>query len=355
LIIESYNTGTPKALGHGTTISMANGRLSIIEGPKSPSLVSITFAEAFDSSWSQHADNVAVIAHEQGVQHTYRELGERSVRLAASLYHLGVRSGDRVAVNLSNRVEYAEVCRSSLLSFRGSLSLTFRQIFLACSRIGAYCTLLNYAYSSAELLAALRLTTPRVLFTALTTSRFDYREALQAVTRQDHGIERIVVLPHATATSDVRDFSCNLTCHVFADLMCEPPVSRHDASKQTQPQDTLILQFTSGSTAAPKAAALTHSGVVNSARYLTQNMRVTAHDSLLIPVPLFHAFGFIMGLCVALLAGATVVLPSEYFDAALAMEATRKYTCTGIYGVTTMFVDFLAHVSSKEPRSSSLR
>jgi mevalonyl-CoA ligase len=62
-----------------------------------------------------------------------------------------------------------------------------------------------------------------------------------------------------------------------------------------QPQDVLNLQFTSGSTGLPKAAALTHRGMLNSARYIGLQMGVGATDKIAIPVPLFHAFGLIMG------------------------------------------------------------
>ena len=61
------------------------------------------------------------------------------------------------------------------------------------------------------------------------------------------------------------------------------------------PKDILNLQFTSGSTGLPKSAALTHEGMVNSARYIGLQMEIDETDSIVIPVPLFHAFGLIIG------------------------------------------------------------
>lgn len=66
--------------------------------------------------------------------------------------------------------------------------------------------------------------------------------------------------------------------------------------KAVQPHDILNLQFTSGSTGLPKAAALTHRGMLNSARYIGLQMGVNDRDKIVIPVPLFHAFGLIMGM-----------------------------------------------------------
>ena len=65
--------------------------------------------------------------------------------------------------------------------------------------------------------------------------------------------------------------------------------------KTLRDSDVLNLQFTSGSTGAPKAAALTHHGILNCARYIGMNMNVREHDKVIIPVPLFHAFGLIIG------------------------------------------------------------
>ena len=59
--------------------------------------------------------------------------------------------------------------------------------------------------------------------------------------------------------------------------------------------DILNLQFTSGSTGTPKAAALTHHGMLNCARYIGMKMNIGIADKVAIPVPLFHAFGLIIG------------------------------------------------------------
>jgi long-chain acyl-CoA synthetase len=62
--------------------------------------------------------------------------------------------------------------------------------------------------------------------------------------------------------------------------------------------DILNLQFTSGSTGAPKAAALTHHGMINCARYIGMKMNIRKVDRVVIPVPLFHAFGLIIGMLI---------------------------------------------------------
>ena len=68
-----------------------------------------------------------------------------------------------------------------------------------------------------------------------------------------------------------------------------------EIEREISDSDVLNLQFTSGSTGAPKAAALTHHGMINSAQYIGLNMNVQQTDKIAVPVPLFHAFGLIIG------------------------------------------------------------
>ncbi len=82
------------------------------------------------------------------------------------------------------------------------------------------------------------------------------------------------------------------------------------------PGSTAYLQFTSGSTGAPRGAALTHANVLSN---LDLIRRVVAHDfaaPLLSWLPLYHDMGFVVGVLLALRVGATSVLaPAAGFAA----------------------------------------
>jgi mevalonyl-CoA ligase len=180
------------------------------------------------------------------------------------------------------------------------------QIFFGCAKLGAYATLFNYAYTPTELNNALQSTDPKVLFTTLRTSRFEYASTLEDVRKARPSLRHIVLLddisttkptntPKSPCGSVADTFGAYLRYHQLLDddLIREVDV---DALERTvKPHDVLNLQFTSGSTGLPKAAALTHRGMLNSARYIGLQMGVDATDKIAIPVPLFHAFGLIMG------------------------------------------------------------
>jgi long-chain acyl-CoA synthetase len=173
--------------------------------------------------------------------------------------------------------------------------LTTPQIFLAGAELGAYVTLLNYGYTAQELVAALNVSRCNILIATLKSSRYNYQSALECLKQEVTSLEHIVILPdigrrdvQLPAGSDFRPYQ-----DVLAGRRAGNPSTRPAGS----PEDILNLQFTSGSTGLPKAAALTQYGITNSARYLAMRMEVTPQDRLLVPVPLFHAFGLIMGQC----------------------------------------------------------
>lgn len=55
------------------------------------------------------------------------------------------------------------------------------------------------------------------------------------------------------------------------------------AASSLRPEDVCNIQFTSGTTGRPKAAALTHIGLLNNAKYAAERMRFGPEDNLSIP------------------------------------------------------------------------
>jgi fatty-acyl-CoA synthase len=103
------------------------------------------------------------------------------------------------------------------------------------------------------------------------------------------------------------------------------------------PEEPINLQFTSGTTGVPKAATLTHTNIVNNARFVAESMQLTQKDRLCIPVPLYHCFGMVLGNLACVVGGTTMVFPGEGFDPVDTLEALNAERCTGVHGVPTMF------------------
>jgi fatty-acyl-CoA synthase len=119
--------------------------------------------------------------------------------------------------------------------------------------------------------------------------------------------------------------------------------------------DPVNIQFTSGTTGAPKGATLTHHNIVNNGYFIGEAMRLTELDRLCIPVPFYHCFGMVLGNLACVTHGACMVIPGEGFDVLATLEAVQEERCTGLHGVPTMFIAELEHPQFSRFDLSSLR
>jgi acyl-CoA synthetase (AMP-forming)/AMP-acid ligase II len=84
-------------------------------------------------------------------------------------------------------------------------------------------------------------------------------------------------------------------------------------------------------------------------------MHLTSDDIVCCPPPLFHCFGLVMGFLNTLSHGASIVFPSDTFDASLTLDAIAAEGCTALLGVPTMFFTQLEHLKSKPYKINTLR
>lgn len=113
------------------------GDLSLVEGPSGPPLLQLTLGQLIDQQAEKHGAADAIIIGWSNTRLSYRDLAERTKRLARSLLALGVRPGDRVGI-LSGDDE------------------RFIELFFAASRVGACLVMINKTYTVPECERALK-------------------------------------------------------------------------------------------------------------------------------------------------------------------------------------------------------
>ncbi len=86
-----------------------------------------------------------------------------------------------------------------------------------------------------------------------------------------------------------------------------------------------------------------------------ESLGLTAQDRLVIPVPLYHCFGMVMGNLGCITHGTAMIYPNDGFDPLLTLSAVAEERATGLYGVPTMFIALLDHPQRGEFELSSLR
>jgi long-chain acyl-CoA synthetase len=119
------------------------------------------------------------------------------------------------------------------------------------------------------------------------------------------------------------------------------------ATANTDPNDTAVILYTSGTTGRPKGAELTHSNMLLNAMvardlYLHE---VRERNVMLVALPLFHSFGQTCQMNATFFLGGALALVAR-FDPAVVLETMVKERVNFFDGVPTMFWGLLNHVQT---------
>ena len=107
--------------------------------------------------------------------------------------------------------------------------------------------------------------------------------------------------------------------------------------------EPINIQFTSGTTGAPKGATLTHHNILNNGYFIGEAQKLGPDDKVCIPVPLYHCFGMVLGNLACITHGSAMVYPGGGFDPLAVLQTVHEERCTALYGVPTMFIAELGH------------
>lgn len=317
--------------------------LAHVIGDKGPTLWTRTIPDVFKQTVDEHPGGDAAVFFEQDIRWSWRELDREIDALANGFLELGLRKGDRVGIWSPNRSEWV------LTQY-------------ATARIGVILVTINPAYRVTEVEYVLNKVACTALVTAANFKTSDYLGMLQTLAPElkdcAPGALNSAKLPHLKTV--IRTGSEKTPgMFNFGDVVERGrplPTERLDAISATlNPDDAINIQFTSGTTGAPKGATLNHINIINNGRFTVAAQAITKDDRLCIPVPLYHCFGMVMGSLGCVATGATMVYPSEGFDPESCLRAMTTEKCTSVYGVPTMFVGMLQHPEFKSFDFSSLR
>ncbi|KAK8104807.1 acyl-CoA synthetase [Apiospora kogelbergensis] len=327
-----------------------------------PPLSHATISEHFASIVSQHGDRPAVMCRALTAAdllscshnstgfgespHTevlsYAGLDALSNRLAHALRSTGVRKGDRVAVSLGNVVENA--------------ALTY-----AVFKLGAVLVPLNPSFNQAQLTAALAHLGAKTLVIGAVTdlpykpcrgrSNLPLLEGFipdmaaggggRIASEHVPTLETVIVVDNRAAHPNIAAFPLErLRALTPLSELLSSSASSHAVVPDSPlaADETINIQFTSGTTSQPKAAQLSHTCILNNGRLIAARMGLTPDDRIVVPPPLFHCFGCVLGYMATATTGASILFPSPAFDPAASLLMAAERDATGLYGVATMFV-----------------
>jgi fatty-acyl-CoA synthase len=318
-------------------------RMSFVSGTSDQPLQYRTVDGVLKAALEESGDLEALVVPYQKLRFTYAELDREVERVARGLIAQGLRPGERVGI-------WAPNCAEWILTLFGA------------ARAGLILVNINPAYRSSELEYALRLVGCRALVFAPRFKNSDYAGMLNALIPELRtaapGQLQSAAFPELRLLVQLGPDSPGGTLS-FDELLNsgrpEDEAVPAAIGRQLDADHVFNIQFTSGTTGAPKGATLTHFNIVNNGFFVGEALRLTQDDRVCIPVPLYHCFGMVLGILAAMTHGAASVLPSEGFEPLSVLETVARERCTVLHGVPTMFIAELEHPRFGEFDLSSLR
>jgi long-chain acyl-CoA synthetase len=268
------------------------------------------FCERPTSIWAMIADAAArnpdgeaLVCGERRM--TWREVARQSAAIAAGFQKLGLQSGDRVALLVGNRIEFA---------------LTM----FAAAHAGLVTVLLSTRQQKPEIAYVLTDCGAKTLiFEAALAGR----------------------LPEAGDVPDLK--------HRFA-VDDDPHLSQFSSLADNAPwpepadvgeEDTAMILYTSGTTGRPKGAMLAHCNVIHSAMVFVSCLHLTAADRSIAAVPLGHVTGVVANIMTMVrCAGALIIMvefkATEYLKVAARERVTYTVMVPAMYNLCLLQPDF---------------
>ncbi|KXS39081.1 MAG: fatty-acyl-CoA synthase [Halomonadaceae bacterium T82-2] len=318
-------------------------RYSYVSGISHQPLKGETIGDCFDAIVDSHPERDALISRHQRQRYTWRELQDIVDRTARAYMAIGVEKGDRVGIWATNRSEWA------ITQF-------------ATAKIGAILVNINPSYRTHELEYALRQsgTSTLVLQGAFKTSRYAdmiaelvpqlSKAGTPLTSERLPALKRVICLDEDWALPGMLTWDGLLS---RADAVSAAALAERQAILQFD--EPINIQYTSGTTGAPKGATLSHHNILNNGYFVAERIGLTDADRMVIPVPLYHCFGMVMGNLGCMTHGAAMIYPSEGFDPLATLTAVAEERATALYGVPTMFIAELEHPEFPTFDLSSLR
>ncbi|MDL5160534.1 AMP-binding protein [Actinomycetospora termitidis] len=291
--------GTPTELATGVRLLIGAGVVApiaphrVVKFPYALYRYGFTPTTAYTIGAWRHPDQIAIV-DDRGTL-TYRELHERTDRLARALADRGVGPGSKVAV----------LCRNH----RGPI-----ETIIATSKIGADVVLMNTGLSTGQMKAVAE------------------EQELTSVVVDSDLADRLEEVPESvTRIGAWQDEGSGC----WGDDTLEGLIAV-DGSKElpTKPPTGKTIVLTSGTTGTPKGAERPSPNGIGPVNAILSRIPLTAREPALVSAPLFHTWGF-AAFQIGSLMGSTLVLRRK-FDPEDALRQLAIHRCTSMFAVPVM-------------------
>lgn len=223
-----------------------------------------TINDYFKSAIEACPDKIAIAAYRDGIDTptrlTYRDLESRVERIARALASMGVGRSDVVTFQLPNRWEFIALA-------------------LACARIGAAANPVMPIFRQHELKFMLNFGESKVFIVPATFRGFNHEAMAREMLPDLPHLQHLVVLDGAGPDS-------------FENRLLRDDTPPLPATPGLDPDDVMLLMYTSGTTGEPKGVMHTSNTLFANVNAYIDTMELGASDVVLGASPMAHLTGY---------------------------------------------------------------
>lgn len=256
---------------------------------------------------------------------TYAELNQQADALAAGLVAMGLKKGDRVAIVMPNIAAFA-------ISFYAIL------------KAGGVVAAANPTYPAEKLQQQLDDCDCEIVISM--SMFYKLVKQVQAQTK----IKKVIV-------ANIKEYFPGIGKFLFTlakekkdghrveslssgDYWLQDILTQYQGQKanvDVTPEDLCLFQYTGGTTGVSKAAMSTHAGLVANTLQICAPLQPQENEIFMGAIPMFHVFGMVAVLSVAVYLGDQIILSANPRDFTDVVEAIHKYKPTLFHGVPALY------------------
>ena len=287
----------------------------------------------FDETFAKYKKKDAFVCMDKSL--TFEEIDTYSKRFAAYLHSRGLEPGDRIALMMPNLLQYPIALfgslRAGLIVVNTNPLYTAREMKHQFTDSGAKAILIaeNFAHNLEKILADTNI---KVVMTTSIGEMLGFvkKRVVNFVVRK---IKRMVPkynIPNAVTFSEALSQGSKFSIKPF----------------DSHPDDTILLQYTGGTTGISKGAMLTNRNMVANmlqVRAIMMPYLKEGVETIICPLPMYHIYAFTVNCLTLMSIGARNILITNARDLDSIISTWKKYPISLITGVNTLFNALLNH------------
>ncbi|MDF1520060.1 MAG: long-chain fatty acid--CoA ligase [Brevefilum sp.] len=272
--------------------------------PREISIPRISLVDLLHEAVHKFGDSTCTICGSEAF--SYQQIDDFSDRFARYLLENGLKKGDRVGILLPNTASF-------VIAYYGIL------------KAGGVVMAMNPAYRIPEIE---RLSVESgIRFLVLPEVVYDEIKGMQGNTY----IEKLVVVDSRLPELSADDISWEQLIEVYAET--------GPLEVQVSPDDPAIFQYSGGTTGTPKCAIGLHRNLVANVYQFNHWLVNTepGKETVLVAIPIYHVYGMVLGMNLAIKMGARMVLIPDARDLDGLLKAAEEHQATVFPGVPNLY------------------